>query len=87
MQSRWKSILDPLLGNPSVQSNILENVSLLSTGTTVINHGLGRKLIGWRIIRKRGNANIYDTQDSNQTPQLTLQLVSSAAISVDLEVF
>lgn len=86
MQNRWASILNPVISNPSGQSIILPNV-LLANGTTVVNHMLGRKLIGWRVIRIRGLAGIYDTQDNNQTPASTLILVSNAAVSVDLEVF
>ena len=86
MQTKWKSILDVLLSNPSLQNLILQNISLIN-GSNVINHRLGRKLLGWRIIRLRASANIYDTQDSNSTPALTLQLTSDADVSVDLEVF
>jgi hypothetical protein len=86
LQTKWKSILDPVISQASVQSIILPNVPL-KNGTTVVNHLLGRKLVGWKVIRQRASASIYDTQDSNQTPNLTLVLVSSAAVSVDLEVF
>lgn len=86
LQTKWAAILNPLLGNPSLDSLILENVSL-NNGTNVINHTLGRKLQGWRIIRIGGAATIYDQQDSNQTPSLTLVLVSNAAVVVSLEVF
>jgi hypothetical protein len=83
---RWASILNPFLSNPANNSLILENVSL-AAGANVVNHKLGRKLSGWKTTRVRASATIYDTQDSNQTPQLTLQLVSSADVVVDLEVF
>lgn len=86
LQTRWASELNPVLRNPSLQSIILTNVALTS-GANVINHLLGRKLQGWRIVRLRGPANVYDTQDSNPSPKLTLQLVSDADVVADLEVF
>lgn len=86
MQTKWKSILDPLLGNLSSQSSLLPNVAL-NNGTTVVNHMLGRKLIGWSIVGINGAATIYDQQASNQTPQSTLVLISNAAVTVSLEVF
>lgn len=86
MQTRWAGLLDPLLGNPSVNSLILTEISL-AIGSNSVNHTLGRKLTGWRVIRIRSAASIYDTQDSNQMPELTLLLTSSAAVVVDLEVF
>lgn len=86
MQTKWASQLNPVLNNPATNSIILENVVLIN-GTTVVNHLLGRALQGWKIVRQRGPANIYDDQDSNQKPQLTLVLISDALVSVNLEVF
>jgi hypothetical protein len=84
--TKWKSILDQVLMNPSLQSSILENVPLVN-GSTTINHGLGRTLTGWRVIRLSGAATIHDTQSNNPQPTLTLLLTSSAAVTVSLEVF
>lgn len=86
MQTKWKSILDILLGNPSLQTSILSDVPLIN-GTTTINHLLGQSLTGWRIIGINAAATIYDKQASNQTPNLTLILTSNAACVVTLEVF
>jgi len=85
-QDRWASQLDPVLANPLTNVSILKNVALIN-GTTVVNHLLGRTLQGWFPVRIRAAATIYDKQDSNQMPQLTLVLVSNAAVVVDLAVF
>lgn len=85
-QDKWASILNPLIKNPSNNKNILKNVQL-SAGTNVINHGLGAVLQGWNPVRIRASATFYDLQDSNQMPDLTLVLVSSANVVIDLEVF
>lgn len=86
LQTQWASQINPQLSNPALNSSILKQVRLIS-GTTVVNHLLGKALQGWRIVRKRAAADIYDNQDQNQTPDLTLILVSDAAVTVDLEVF
>lgn len=86
MQQRWSSVLNPVLGNPSIDSIILKSVPL-ATGSNTINTTLGRKLQGWKIVRQRAAANIHDGQDQNQMPELTLILVSSAPVVVDLELF
>jgi len=86
MQTKWASIINPLLSNPSLQSSILSNVSLAS-GSNTINHLLGKPLTGWRIVRIRASATIYDTQDSNPRPELTLLLTSNNPVVVDIEVF
>jgi hypothetical protein len=85
-QDRWASILNPLIKNPSNNRSLLKNVKLV-TGSNVINHGLGQPLQGWNPVRIRASATFYDTQDSNPTPDLTLVLVSSANVTIDLEVF
>ena len=86
MQSQWSSQLNPVLAKPQIQSSILKNVAL-TTGTNTINHLLGRPLQGWKVIRLRGPATIYDLQDTNQMQNLTLVLSSSANVVIDLEIF
>jgi hypothetical protein len=85
-QDRWASQLDPVIASAPNNSNILKNV-VLAIGSNVINHKLGRVLQGWQLVRIRAAATIYDNQDSNQTPDLTLILVSNAVVTIDLEVF
>jgi hypothetical protein len=65
---------------------MVQNVSLKS-GANVVNHLLGRPLVGWRIVRINAASTLFDEQDSNQTPAATLVLVSSAPCMVNLEVF
>lgn len=86
MQNNWSAQINPLLSNPSLQSNILKKVTL-NAGTTVINHLLGRTLQGYRIIRQRAESSIWDSQDLNQSPQLTLVLNSTNVVVCDIEVF
>lgn len=86
LQNAWGSILNAVIGRQQNNSLILPNVALI-VGTTVINHRLGQKLQGWKIVRKRGLGAIYDVQDANPTPALTLNLVSDTAVVIDLEVF
>lgn len=86
MQSGWASLLNPLLSNP-VNNGLLLKKVLIKSGSNSISHKLGRKLQGWIIVRKRSSADIYDTQDANTMPELTLALHSSADVDVDIYVF
>jgi hypothetical protein len=86
IQDKWTSELNPLLNKATSQSIVLKSITL-SSGQNEVNHRLGRTLQGWKLVRQRGPANIYDLQDQNQSPKLTLSLVSSATVIVDLEVF
>lgn len=86
LQTAWAKMINPVLSQPINSGVILKEVSL-TTGDNVINHRLGRKLQGWFIVRQRGPAVIYDNQDSNNQPNLTLLLNASTNVTVDLLVF
>jgi len=86
MQTQWASQINPVIDNPLSKPIFLKNV-LLTAGANTINHKLGRPLQGWFTTRVRSSVTIYDQQDANQTPGLTLVLVASAPASVDLGVF
>jgi hypothetical protein len=86
LQSNILSYLNTIGQNALLSGVILANQSLKS-GDNTINTKLNRKLQGWFIIRQRGPATLYDKQDSNQTPNSTLILNSSANVSVDIFVF
>lgn len=85
LQDKWASQLDPLLAQPTSHATIIQNVVLSSS--SVINHTLGRNLIGYQVIRQRGAASIYDRQDTNLSPDKTLLLTSSSGVSVDILCF
>ena len=87
MQTRWASVLNQVLNIPLNQDGVLLKSVELQSGANSINHKLGRKLVGWIIVRLRSSITVYDTQDSNERPQLTLDLVASGAGVVDLYVF
>lgn len=86
MQTQWASQLDKLLSNPIVGGNLITNIDMIA-GTNVINHRLGKKLQGWIVVGQNADANFYDRQSTNSMPNLTLQLVSSAIVTINLYVF
>lgn len=86
LQSNIISALNPLLNNPLLFGSILTEQDL-AVGTNIIKHGLNRTLQGWFLVRKRATADVWDSQDTNPTPNSTLILNASAAVTVDLYVF
>lgn len=66
---------------------VLKKRQSLTTAPTSINHGLGRAPIGFIVVRRRANANVWDLQDDNTRPTKTLTLISSADVEVDLWIF
>lgn len=86
MQTQWKSNIDPVIASPLWQGQQLDKIALIN-GSTIVNHGLGRKLQGWFLVSIDAAATIYDSQTINPTPALTLVLVSNAAVNVSLWVY
>jgi hypothetical protein len=86
MQNRWATVLNPVIQCPLVNGSQLTNIKL-TIGNNVVNHLLGRKLQGWVVVGNNAVMSLYDTQASNQTPQLTLNLVSDADVTVSLWVY
>lgn len=83
LQTKWKSILDPLLKNPLVDGLLLNGLDITS-GTTVINHRLGRKMQGWFVVDTDAGTDIYRSAPFNDK---TLTLTSGTACVVSLWVF
>jgi hypothetical protein len=86
VQTNWSTQLDPVINQPLSSGVLLKNIQL-KMGSNQINHLLQKRLTGWFIVRQRGAASVYDTQDTNMFQDLTLLLTSTAAVSVDLMVF
>src|SRR3954466_4670419 len=83
MQTAWASALNPVIDMPISKGFIIPNVKLV-TGFNQIDHKLRRNLLGWFVVRQRASATIFDTQDSNQHPDMVLFLNASAPVVVDL---
>jgi len=83
LQTKWSSILNPLLSNPLVNGILLKNISLIN-GDNVVNHKLGRNPQGYIIIDINASASIYRNEPFNE---LTLGLASDADCTVSLYVF
>lgn len=83
MQSRWASILNPLLAKPLSSANILKGVQLIN-GVNVVNHLLGRQMQGWLIGDINAAAQVFRSEPMDN---LTLTLTSDADCVVDLIVY
>ena len=79
----WAAALNPVVASPLNQIQIIKNYSL-GSGSNVINHMLGRMMVGWFLIDPQGSAIVYRSAPLNN---LTLTLTSSAAIISSIGVF
>ena len=72
---------------PLLRGVLLKNKTIISTAPTDIQHGLGRPVVGWLVVRQRSTGTVYDGQDDNPAPGKTLRLNASAEVVADLWVF
>jgi hypothetical protein len=87
IQANVSDVLDPLAKSPTADALLLEGVELKSGKTNHVPHKLGRKLVGWHPARVRAQATLWDSQDSNASPERTIDLHTSADVTADLVVF
>ena len=85
-QTKWAATLNPIVSNPLVSGLILSNV-VVASGANTINHLLGRALQGFLVILNSAAVTYYDSQSTNQRPDLTLILNASGASTISLYVF
>lgn len=87
IQDNITSVLDIITDKEILDGIRLTNIALLTGATNEVNHGLGRPPLGWIIIRKRGQADVWDLQDSNINKSRLLSLACSTNVIIDLWVF
>lgn len=87
VQDNVDNAIGDMIKDLFLDGTILNKIELVTGQDNVISHRLGRKLIGWEIVRKRGAGDIYDNQDNNTAPNLTLILRTTANVTVDIRVF
>jgi hypothetical protein len=83
LQSRWATLLNPLLRQPLNSGTTLGPITL-AVGNNVINHTLGRMQQGWMLTDVDGAAVIYRSAPFNDK---TITLNSDAIVSVQLFVY
>lgn len=83
LQTKWKSIIDPVLSNPATNFSILKNVAL-TAGNNAVPHLLQQMQQGWIVTDIQGAATIYRYQAFGS---VYLYLNSSANVTVSLGVF
>ena len=66
---------------------VLLKKETIATTATDVNHGLGRAPKGFIVIRRRGDATVWDLQYDSKSSAKTLTLIASAEVEVDLWVF
>lgn len=70
-----------------LDGNLVTGLVLKSGVVNKVKHKLGRPVLGYIVVRKNAQSDIWDSQDSNKFKELTLNLHCSSNATVDLWVF
>lgn len=87
MQEYTQQALTPLINSLIVDGVILKDVALLTGQVNQVSHKLGRNLVGYVVVGKDANANIWDEQGTNKLKNITLNLLTDVNCTVNLWVF
>lgn len=87
MQDNIEQVLRRIISSAILSGQLIEDVDIVTGTEKVVNHGLGRELRGWFIVRQNANANLWDSQATNTLSNKTLILNSSANVKISLWVF
>lgn len=87
MQENIQAALTPLINSVIIDGTLLKNISLISGQVNVIDHKLAREIIGYIVIRKDSNSNVWDSQKTNNLKNINLKLHTDNNCEVDLWVF
>ncbi len=84
LQDRLDEFFAPLTSNPLLDGLLLNNVQV-GTSATQISHNLRRAPIGWIVVNKSANANVWQANRELEGAFLTLQ--ASAPVTVSIWIF
>lgn len=84
MITRWASILNPVLANPMLSGNQIDNIVLVANTPLQINHKLSRLPQGWFVVDNIANTAVWRTQSFNPN---TITLEASANTTISLWIY
>ena len=86
-QDHIESVINPVLDSAIIDGVILEDIDLVSTGFTSVEHKLGRKPRGYLVIRKSAAQTVYEDVGDYDNRKLFIKLRASGTVTVNLWVF
>lgn len=87
VQDNVAAVVRDIGGRALLDGLLLDGVEVTTGAPVTVNHGLGRDLIGWVVVRKSATADVWDSQSTNRMPARSLVLNSSANVTLSIWVF
>ena len=88
VQNNIAQCLNQITNKDQLDSVIIKNIVLFPGVVNNVSHNLSRTLQGWYVVRTHGSYNqVWDNQDANPSPNLTVWLLTPIQVTVDLLCF
>ena len=87
LQNHVQEVVNPIVDKEVLDGVLVKDVCLEALKANLIEHKLGRKPLGFLIVRKRADSRIWDIQDDNSQPSKTFALTCSHDVQVDIWIF
>jgi hypothetical protein len=87
LQNNVEIVLKPILTCPIIDGVLVKSVTLQTSTANEVLHKLGRKPLGFIIVRKSADSRIWDSQDSNLSQDRTFLVHCSNTVTVDIWFF
>lgn len=87
LQENINNVLTPVLNCPLIDGVLVKDICLQAGVSNEISHKLGRKPIGWLVVRQRRDSRIWDLQDTNPQPSKSLSIACSHDVQIDIWIF
>ncbi len=87
LQENVSDMFNQLVNNPRLSGILIENVDLVFGQVTTVDHGLGRKIVGFEIVYKNNSVEVWAEDSKQILPLRTLVLDTNADATVNLWVY
>ena len=87
IQQSTANSLSQLTNNPLLSGILIEDIQLIFGENKSINHGLGRKIRGYLIVKKNNAIDVWMDPAAQSLPERLLVLTPSADAIISLYVF
>ena len=83
IEQTFKSVLQV----PLLNGRLITDLALVTGSINRVEHKLGRKFIGYLVVRKNAAATIYDSKSSNVADEGVLLLSTDTNTTIDIWIF
>ena len=86
IQKNIKAALNPVLDLP-FSAGVHKKDVAITTSDTLVDHGLGRNMVGYFVTKQDADTSIFVSSTSNDIPQFQVILKSGATVTADIFFF